>query len=839
MISDFLSLPSEEQRKVLINRNSDFVGLPPQEQDKVLQTIESGKFDVGNLFQQGQITEDQPEFTTAQSIFLKVQPFVEPAAETAALIGGGIVGATAGLAGGPLAPITSPGGAVVVAGLAFAGVKQFFNFLETVLGLREPKGIIGETLEAGEEALKGAAFEAGGQIVKPAFGLVKKAVKFPFKKAALTKEGAMEKAAAIFEAQSKGTGLTQTQIDKNVIIARQLEKRIPDLKFSQGQLTNDASAIALERTLSRKSGTDLAQSQREFANQALRNYYPKQVSGVGDPTQVVAQAQRISGELRVATKEAEEVVNTEVMRLSRHMDAQTTGKTIFERLSKDKATVKAIATKLYDDIPNVKVPSFNLSQGIDDLIKAEDGIIEPKAQQMINLVRSKIGEKANPIGYQTLRKLRSRIGRLASEAGSGVNPNLEEARQLGKLTEEIEKAMTQVRGASPEIEKAFDKATSFYREEFIPRFRQGTVADVLQRGARGEQSKIALANIAKEFDSLDGIDDFIRAVGDNNTAREAMRDYYSFSLLNSAKDASTGNLVLKKANQWLAANSGKLKKLGIFDDFKSVADMQRIVENNKDLQNIFNKSVAGRVLEADVDTMVANAFRGSKNFAKTASELQDLVKGNKPAEEGLKKAFADNLMKQAETTSLDFFETGITPLDAEFTKSVAKLTKQLQKFRPAINVIYKDEPKKRFALNSIWKAYQTLGRTAKSPIGGGSDTFELFGKTIDVIAGTTAPGKWYAFKTIRDMVNRFGEQNVELYLRKAMFDPEYAATLTTLTKEITPGRISVINKLMTIAIAETSKALEPTEARKKGFKVEGVPRKRGNPNLFIPRGAFP
>lgn len=810
MIADFLSLPSEEQRKVLVNRNSDFGGLPSQEQDKVLQSIESGKLEVGNLFKQGGITEDQPEFTTAQSIFLKVQPFVEPAAEATALLVGGVLGAPAG-----------PLGAVAGAGLLFGGVKQFFNFLETSLGLREAKGLVGETLEAGKEVLTGAAFEVGGQVVAPALGLVKKAVKFPFKKAALTKEGAMEKAAAVFEAQSKGTGLTQAQIDKNIISAKQLEQRIPDLSFSQGQLTNDASAIALERTLSRKSGTDLAQSQREFANQALRNYYSKKVSGVGDPTQVVAQAQRISGELRVATKEAEEVVNAEVMRLSRHMDSQTTGKTIFERLSKDKAAVKKTATELYDAIPNVKVPSFNLSQGIDDLIKAEDGIIEPKAQQMINLVRGKIGEKANPIGYQVLRKLRSRIGRLESAASSGVNPNLEEARQLGKLTEEVEKAMTQVRGASPEIGKAFDKATSFYREEFIPRFRQGTVADVLQRGARGEQSKIALANIAKEFDSLDGIDDFIRAVGDNNTAREAMRDYYSFSLLNSAKDPSTGNLILKKANQWLASNSGKLKKLGIFDDFKSVADMQRVVESNKDLQNIFNKSVAGRVLESDVDLMVANAFRGSKNFARTATELQDLVKGNRPAEQGLKKAFSDNLIKDAETTSLDFFETGTTPLDAEFTKSVAKLTKQLQKFRPAINVIYRDEPEKIRALNDIWKAYQNLGRTAKSPIGGGSDTFELFGKTIDVIAGTTAPGKWYAFKTVRDMVNRFGEQNVELYLRKAMFDPEYAATLTRLTKEVSPERISVINKLMTLAIAETSRALETEE--KPLPTLQGIP----------------
>src|SRR3989304_7535617 len=109
---------------------------------------------------------------------------------------------------------------------------------------------------------------------------------------------------------------------------------------------------------------------------------------------------------------------------------------------------------------------------------------------------------------------------------------------------------------------------------------------------------------------------------------------------------------------WLARNTGKLKKLGIYDEFSNVAKMQIKADQNAKYLDIYNKSVAGRILNADIDNMVSEAFSGSKDYAQSASKLMVLAKGNKAAEAGLKKAFADNIIKQSETTAIDFLQMG-------------------------------------------------------------------------------------------------------------------------------------------------------------------------------------
>lgn len=773
-----------------------------------------------------------------------VVEFARPTLEMGGLLAGEAAGFAAGLPG---VAVGAPAlGAVVGGGLGFAAGKNLADLLEQKLGVQESKSVMQELSELPEEVLSGAAFSAAGQVLGPALkiagapivggisgaaggayideknrlrgaaiGIPVGALTAVMSRRVLSQKGLAKKAYSKLISELKGTEVTQAQINKNIKVAKGIETRIrketgQDFKFTQGQLTNDASAITLERKLARTGGgEDLSQAQREFSNMILDDYYAKKVAGKAQVKDFPAYVERLGQSLRAAGKEAEDAVSTEVSRLSRHMDEQAMGKSIHGFLSKGKDAARTKATKLYDRIPDVKLPSTNLNQGIDDFIRIEDEIIEPKTQQMLNIINKKITKENEPIniGYQVLRKLRSRIGQNVKAASSGANPNLEDARQLKILQSHVDDAMDQVRNIDPKIAQMESEARSFYGKEYVPTFRQGTVADVLQRGTRGEDSKIAMANIAKSFNSLDGIDNFTRAIGNNkNIATEAMKDFYSFDLMNNALNKETMQLASKKAAGWLAKNEGKLKKLGIYKDFANVNNMQKIADESVKSLDVFNKSIAGKVLEADMDTMITNAFRGSKDFAKTARDLRALVKGDKAAEEGLKKAFGENIMRQSETTVPQLFQAGETGSETEFIKSLAKMTNQIKKYTPALREIYRDDPEKLKALNTAWKAYQALGRTAKSPVGGGSDTFELFGKTMDIVAGSTAPGKWYAFKTVRDMFDRFQQQHIDVFLRKAMFDPDYAQTLLAMTKDpVPPVRL---NQLMT-AIAY--KPIEETE----------------------------
>jgi hypothetical protein len=821
IIEDFLQLPTSEKQKVLSSVNSDFNSLPDEEKTKVINSIESGSLEVARLFEQGQIEKDTPEYTQAQKIYLAAKPYVEPLAEAGALVGGGIVGA----------PVGGPIGAVTGAGLAFGGVKQLFNFIETSLGLREAKGYVGELAEAGEEVLTGAAYEAGGQAIRPAISLLARQrpaameaareLKPPKFGIALREKTAKTEAARRVEVETLGTEITQPQIQRNIAAAKELEGRIPGLKFTQGQLTNDASAIALERSLARHGGQDLSQSQRTEANRILRTYYANKAVGTGRVEDFTKQVTSTRQELEASTKQAEQAVSAEVNRLGRHLDEQTIGREITGRLSAGKKAAREQATKLYNKIPDIKVPTDDL---LDDLIKIEneyDKVMESPANFPSRLVKGLRKKLRGPFGapnairFQELRKLRSQLLSEIRTAQGSATPNEQYIRRLQmilkgpdeKILGGVEGTINSLEGEAGKAGDLYRKASSFYRE-YAGKYKQGTVADVLQRGRRGEDTKIAMANIAREFYTLDSIDDFTRAIGNDAIAKTAMKDYVSFDLLNAAKDPATGNLVTRKSMQWLSKNSGKLKKLGIYDEYKNVVSMQR----NADLVNknldIFNKSVAGRVLEGDTDDIIRNAFRGSRNYAQTAQQLMNQTKGNPAAQAGLKKAFSEYLLKESETTGLEFFQIGRaeTPAEIEFTKSIAKFTKQVRKMAPAMRVMYKDEPEKLRAIHNTWKAYQTISRTAKSAMIGGSDTAEnLAFKTFrDVVVGGAKPGFWYPYKAIRDTLNKLSNKHVEVYLRRAMFDPEYAANLMAMAKarRPTPEQSKNFNRLMTLIAYE-------------------------------------
>ena len=397
------------------------------------------------------------------------------------------------------------------------------------------------------------------------------------------------------------------------------------------------------------------------------------------------------------------------------------------------------------------------------------------------------------------------MGKNYRTANGGTNPNLEDARQLFKLQGLLDDAMKQIETKNPSAAKAYNEATKFYKEDFIPTFRQGTVADVLQRGTRGEETRIAKANIAQAFDSLDGIDDFLRAVGNNQAARSAMKDYYSLSLSNSAID-SEGTVVAKKASTWLSKNISKLKKLGIENEFKTLEARQRVVDQTIANIDVFNKSIAGRILEADVENVISNAYRSSKNLPQTTRELLALAKGNKAAEQGLKKAFAEFLTKESESNAPGFFQAigGTSDADIKFLESMSKMNFLFKKFRSSIRIMYIDEPVKLQAIDDMWTAFRILERTAKSSIGAGSPTAELiFGSSAisrgaGIAIGSVRPGFFYPFKVVNSWISNYGLHNTEAFLTKAMFDPDYAAIMTKAASPngLTKEGVSTLNRLM-------------------------------------------
>src|SRR3972149_2207692 len=165
----------------------------------------------------------------------------------------------------------------------------------------------------------------------------------------------------------------------------------------------------------------------------------------------------------------------------------------------------------------------------------------------------------------------------------------------------------------------------------------------------------------------------------------ALKDYYSLSLLTKAKDITTGELSQKSALKWLSNNEVKLKKLGIFETFATPVKMQVLADEAAESLDLFNKSVANKMLSVEVDRAVASAFKSSPNFETTAKEMMSQAKGNKFAEAGLQKSFSDFLMKEAETTDTSFFQPEGRTI---FKESYEKLTGLIKRYDEVFKIIY-------------------------------------------------------------------------------------------------------------------------------------------------------
>jgi len=846
---DFQKLPIEEQRKAFSEYDKDFATLPVAEQDKGIKEL------IGAA----------PE-SRWKTFGRKISPYVRPVLESGGAIAGGALAAPANLVAPGVSEAAGVAGGYLAGKYAADALDQYTGEMKTPTVKEGIRNIatrdIPEALEVG--------------MTGPVIGKLGTMARLGIKNIGPTAAGARREAAqAISKATSAGAAYEQ-----KAHIAREIEKRVPGLKFTRGQITNDPQAIMLQRALERSDTTvaTFSKEQRAAANDALRKYYygtlTEKKAGVEDFMSAV-RGKRTRLETNVAQLQSD--VDAKTSQLGKAMTVQETGASLTKEAREAKAAVKAQASTKFADIPgDVRVktsPLYDAVKGVekdfnrnlenpqnypDRMIKGiikeieeapaapskpvdakgkpitqtGDRYIPPPYQATVERYSNGGGYqiKTGPTSYHQSRNgpawyrtedeaerfaeamnkrnraafdAQNQRARAQAAEGSGTgaeegraklkdlsfqglvrlrsnvladiratsNPTL--MRRLHQVREGIEATIDQLKADQGVAGQKYRDAAKFYREEYVQKYRQGAVNEVLRTGARGDANRLATANIAQRFFTKDGADQFVRALGDRRAARAAMKDYASYDLLNTATDPATGQLNPGKVYRWYAQHKDVLGKLGLNNEFNTVVKVNRAVDEAKATLDVFNKSIAARVLNAEPEKMVAQAFggAGSKNTAQVAKDLLALAEGNKAAEEGLKKAFADHFYKKSLTTANDVMENPVV--------SVAQMTRTLRENAPAIREMYKGEPKKIKALMDVRKAYEILDRTAKSPLGGGSDTAEnlltVLGRITEPAMGhsriiNTARTAWKFFKGMKT-------QDANKLIIRAAFDPDYAESL--------------------------------------------------------------
>jgi hypothetical protein len=441
---------------------------------------------------------------------------------------------------------------------------------------------------------------------------------------------------------------------------------------------------------------------------------------------------------------------------------QAERQTLLERIERDKAA--AVSTP---DIPSIT--------------KALREAGDPPNQWM---------KQVNETAQQYSSRLVSRYNSIIGDAHPTLSA--EQPASVIAANERIAAIDAVLEGATPadDVATAYRAAKDVSKERF-DRFGKGAVAEIGKGGNQATGNRLPDALIPAKVFSLDGADDFIRAVGKEKAATHA--DQYAAQDLLAKANPMTGEIPAKAVAAWLQKNMTVLRKYGISSKYGTVAKAQGMAEAARMQQAEFNHSIAAKILGSDPDKAIASAMQGNagmhgggvsaKNTSGIIDDLMEKVKGSPQAVKGLQNAFKDFLVDKVETTA--------KTISGDAIISPAAIQKELVKYAPAMRRLYANDPGKIAALQKVSKAVEIQSRSAKSPIGGGSDTAEnlnmsrsILGRVVDII-----PGGGMVRGLARaglGKINDMTAQEVNKVIARALYDPELAQTLVLASKRYKP-----------------------------------------------------
>jgi hypothetical protein len=398
-------------------------------------------------------------------------------------------------------------------------------------------------------------------------------------------------------------------------------------------------------------------------------------------------------------------------------------------------------------------------------------------------LRSMLGDGENTISFKDLRGLRSEIAAEIRKEKGYPSPNEKKIMRLGELGQSVQRTLDQLGnkegdmvtkpGFSPELRGKYEGAVKAYREDYVP-YKQGATRDVLRAGATGEEPATPYSAIAGKFfksgrGAKESAQEFIKNVGSREDAAEALKDYAYRDLADFATDPNTGKLNSTKFSSWFKSRQEALSE---FPELKR--DLFNIKTAQKKVDEL--SKVSG-YFDGDPEKTMQRVLT-SKNPRGEMDKVRRLVQDDPEALNGLKQGFWTDAMEKAKTRRLD--------IGGEQMLNPAAIRDHMKKYSSIYDRLY--EPQEKANLEKVQKAYETIMRSDKTPLGTGSDTAENMNiaASLAAWAGTKIiPGagtSLFLMGSIRKAVNGIGKGSRKALLEQALINPEIAKDLITMSK---------------------------------------------------------
>lgn len=667
--------------------------------------------------------------------------------------GGAMVGSAIGSMAGPAAIYASP----ALGATGYAAGNRTMDFIEEKAGLRKPQ-TFGEGLsETAEDLATGAAFEFGGPIVMRGAVWSKNAFKYVANKInGLTKSGVEKKVGNILSAKTSQGEIYANNIEE----AKRIEKEIPGLKFTVAQRSGEADTILLERSKLRKGdGANISQEHISSNDNAIAEYYKTKFSGKEGVDDVISAARKRKEQVGDVVESAQNYVSKKIDALDAQNE-QIVGRKITETLGEAREAAHSVAKEAFGNPEEVIIPTKNLIETAKKISKPYSKIenlsegVPPEIKRFV-----KVFNGDNVMTLEDLTAVRSEV--LSSMRSGKVKESPRMKKRLVEFLNAIDSEIDTLGNKSDSYREAAKKWKFFKKT-----YDSGAVGDALEY-VGGEAKLNSSAVTRKFFDpkNLDAADQLIEAVGSDNASR-LIKNHAEYDLLQKA--TKNGIVDSNKLAVWEARNKELLKKYGI--DISDIQQAQAVADSAAQSAKEFEKSAVSAILDTDPGKVIGNIISG-KSGAKRMASVMKQVKEDPAAIRGLQNSFADHMVTSAQTTSEN--------IAGRNTVSPASLEKMMGKFDSVMRVLYKDSPEKYKALKNIHRAYKIMARNQRSPLGGGSDSAENFFN--QVAQGAPAITSRYslvnAIRAVGSSIQKYSNEQVDKYLLRALFDPDYAETL--------------------------------------------------------------
>ena len=500
----------------------------------------------------------------------------------------------------------------------------------------------------------------------------------------VTERGARAKAATIFINNFRRTPIAV----KNMSEAKYLERQFPGLKFDITGTFEEPVSTRFVKAMKQRfpRAAEVLRDRLESRNLNAIHKKLRSIKPLDSPDRVVGALMFERGRIESLTS-LEKGLRREMIHekrgisssLDEFLPSSDVSKKVFDEAGSDKYVQagkdlkealrasednsRKFSSQLFEDIPIDNVNKIQMRTTVEKIME----IMEPKSKaekpgsnipnEIITFVHN-MQQDGYEITAQDLQKARSDILRSVRdmERSSGErNRNAE--RRMYQMIEAIDDAMRNTEFSPGTTAEMFELARKFHFEEVVNKFENPLVSGLHKKEI--EMAYVSDAEAAGHFfkPGKEGIEaarvfkgafqsDAFKPIDYRNPhyegAIEAMKSWIHNDLIDKVYDFKNDSINTKDLTEWLNKYKYALIELELDNEFSDLIRIQNEIDKGMALKDSFDKSVAGRILDADIGREI-DVIRNSKTPAKDARDLMNILNDDKRAIRGAQRSFIEQL----------------------------------------------------------------------------------------------------------------------------------------------------------------------------------------------------